>query len=163
EGKFPELRKAYEAHVVRMLTLAGTPEKQAQHDAQVVMKIEHALAEPSMSRVDRRDPTKLYHRLELAGIQQKAPRFDWKMDLTDLGHPAIQQINVVVPEFFGALDKQLERIPLAEWKTYLRWHVIHSLAPALPKAFVDETFAFYGKTLNGTAEIEPRWKRCVHA
>jgi putative endopeptidase len=128
-----------------------------------VMKIERALAEVSMSRVDRRDPTKLYHRLELAGIEKEAPRFGWAKYLTDLGVPDARQINVMVPPFFAGLDKLLVSIPIAEWRAYLRWHLVHGLASALPRAFVDENFAFYGKTLNGTTQLEPRWKRCVHA
>jgi endothelin-converting enzyme/putative endopeptidase len=163
DGKFPELRKAYEAHVTKMLTLAGATPAKAAADALVVLKIERALAEVSMSRVDRRDPTKLYHRLELAGIQQKAPRFGWTRYLRELGHPDIKQINVTVPDFFAGMNRLLEKTPVPEWRAYLRWHLVHGLAPALSAAFVDENFAFYGKTLNGTDTLEPRWKRCVRA
>ena len=67
------------------------------------------------------------------------------------------------PEFFQALDKQLTSVSLADWKTYLRWHVIHSSAPALSEKFVDENFDFYGHTLTGATELQPRWKRCVAA
>jgi putative endopeptidase len=162
DGKFPELRKAYEAHVTRMLTLAGAPAAKAAAQAQTVLKIEKALAEASMARVDRRDPNKVYHRLELAGIQQKAPRFEWTRYLRELGHPDIKQINVTAPDFFAALNTLLQKTSLADWKVYLKWHLVHALAPALNNAFVDENFAFYGKTLNGTDSLEPRWKRCVH-
>ena len=160
-GKMPEIRKAYEAHVVKMLTLAGEPAAQATKDAASVMKIETALAQASMSRVDRRDPNKVYHRLDLAGIEKAAPKWNWKAYLKTMGVPEVTQINVTSPEFFTALDKMLKTTPLADWKAYLRWHIVHNTAPALSKAFVDENFAFYGKTLNGTAELQPRWKRCT--
>jgi endothelin-converting enzyme/putative endopeptidase len=163
DAKSKELVKAYEAHVGKMLELAGTPKDKSAHEAATVLKIEHALAEASMSLVDRRDPKKLYHRLELAGIQKKAPKFPWSAFLKELGHPEITQINVAVPEFFVALNKNLTKFPMAEWRTYLKWHVVHGMAPALSKTFVNENFAFYDKTLQGTDEILPRWKRCVQS
>jgi endothelin-converting enzyme/putative endopeptidase len=162
-GKFPEIRKQYEAHVEKMLTLAGEKPAAAKKDAATVMRIETGLAQASMSRVDRRDPNKVYHRIDLAGIMKTAPKWNWKLYLTEMGVPSVTAINVRSPEFFAALNKDLSKIPMADWKAYLRWHVVHNAAPALPKAFVDENFAFYGKTLNGTAELEPRWKSCVKA
>jgi putative endopeptidase len=163
DGKFPELRKAYQAHVEKMLTLAGEPAAQASKDAATVMRLETAMATSAMSRVERRDPQKVYHRLELAGIEKAAPKFGWKLYFSDLGVPGLTQINVAAPEFFVGLDKELGKTPLAEWKAYLRWHVVHSLAPTLHKAMVDENFAFFAHTLNGVAENQPRWKRCVEA
>jgi putative endopeptidase len=162
-GKMPEIRKAYQAHVEKMMTLAGEKPEQAKKDADTVMKIETALAQASMSRTDRRDPNKIYHRLELAGIEKAAPKWNWKAYLKEMGTPEVTQINVASPEFFTALNKQLTATPIADWKAYLRWHVVHNSAPALSKPFVDENFAFYGKTLSGQAEIEPRWKRCTKA
>jgi putative endopeptidase len=162
-GKFPELRKQYQAHVEKMLTLAGEPAAQAAKDAATVMKIETALAQASMSRVDRRDPNKIYHRLDLPGIEKTTPKWSWKTYLKEMGAPEVTAINVRSPEFFAALNKALTATPIADWKVYLRWHVVHNAAPALSKAFVDENFAFYGKALAGTAELEPRWKRCTHA
>lgn len=160
-GKFPELRKQYQAHVEKMLALAGEPAAKASKDAAAILKLETDLAGASMSRVDRRDPNKIYHRLDLPGIEKTAPRWNWKAYLSELGAPGVTELNVRSPEFFVALDKHLKSTPLPVWKAYLRWHVIHAAAPALSKAFVDEDFAFYGKTLNGTAELEPRWKRCT--
>jgi endothelin-converting enzyme/putative endopeptidase len=162
-GKMPELRKAYEAHVEKMMTLAGEKPEQAKKDAATVLKIETALAQASMARVDRRDPNKINHRLDLTGIEKTMPKWNWKAYLRDVGAPEVTKINVLSPDFFAALNKMLTATSMADWKTYLRWHVVHSAAPALSKAFVDENFAFYGKTLSGTAELEPRWKRCTHA
>ncbi len=162
-GKMPEIKKAYQAHVEKMLTLAGEPAATAAKDAATVMKIETALAQASMSRVDRRDPNKVYHRIDLAGIEKTAPKWNWKAYLKEMGIPEVTQINVYSPDYFAALNKMLTATPVAEWKPYLKWHMVHNLAPTLSKAFVDENFAFYGKTLSGTAEIEPRWKRCTRS
>jgi putative endopeptidase len=161
-GKMPEMKKAYQAHVEKMLTLAGEPAATAAKDAATVLKIETALAQASQSRVDRRDPNKVYHRLELAGIEKTTPKWNWKAYLKAMGAGEVTQINVTSPEYFAALNKLLTTTPVAEWKAYLRWHFVHNAAPALSKAFVDENFAFYGKTLSGQAELEPRWKRCTH-
>jgi len=162
-GKMPELKKGYQAHVEKMLTLAGEKPEQAKKDAETVLKIETQLAQASMSRVDRRDPNKIYHRIELAGIEKTAPKWNWKTYLKEMGVPEVTQINVTSPDFFAAFNKMLTSVPMADWKAYLRWHLVHNAAPALSKAFVDENFAFYGKTLSGTAELEPRWKRCTKA
>jgi putative endopeptidase len=67
------------------------------------------------------------------------------------------------PSFFDTIDKLLDERPMSEWKTWLRWDVLHSRAPVLSKVFVDEHFSFYGKTLTGAPENRPRWKRGVAA
>jgi endothelin-converting enzyme/putative endopeptidase len=159
DAKFKEIRSKYEKHVATMLGFAGS--KEPAKDAATVMRIERALAEASMSRVDRRDPKKIYHRLDLAGLEKTTPRFPWKSYLTDMGVPNAMQMNVAVPAYFTALNDLLPKIPLADWKTYLRWHLIRGAAPALSKRYVDENFNFTGKILQGTDQILPRWKRCV--
>jgi endothelin-converting enzyme/putative endopeptidase len=163
EPGFARIRDQYLAHVSTMLRLAGTPPTQAARQAQAVMAIETRLARASLSRVDRRDPKNVYHRIDLIGLETTAPGFPWKAYLSALGIGSVTQINVAVPGFFHALSLELKSTPLVDWKTYLRWHVIHGVAPALSRDFVDEDFAFYGRTLKGTAEILPRWKRCVGA
>jgi putative endopeptidase len=163
EGKFPELQKKYQAHVEKMLALAGETGESAKKDAATVMRLETILAKASLGRVERRDPKNVYHRLELAGIEKTAPKVDWKLYFKEVGAPEVTQLNVAVPEFFAVVGKELMKQPLADWKTYLRWHAIHTVAPTLSKPFVDENFDFYGHTLNGIDELEPRWKRCVHA
>ncbi len=162
-AKYKELRTAYEAHVKNMLVLAGEKPEAAATHAKTVMTLERALAEASMSLVDRRDPKKVYHRIDLAGAQKTAPEIAWKKYLTELGFAKVTAINVAVPDFFSALGKLLKKTPIADLRTYLRWHVVHGAAGALPKAFVDETFDFYGKKLKGLLEQRPRWKRCVGA
>src|SRR3989440_7849272 len=104
DAKMKELRALYESHVVEMLKLAGTGEGDAQKQAETVMAIETGLARGSMDKVDRRDPNKVYHRIERAGLKKAAPHFLWDTYFTEVGAPAVQAINVVVPEFFTAMD-----------------------------------------------------------
>src|SRR5262249_42368482 len=88
---------------------------------------------------------------------------EWTRYFEEQGVPASVAVNVWQPDFFQAADALLRSEPLATWKAYLHWQLLHSAAPSLSKKFVDENFAFYGKTLAGTPEIQPRWKRCVAA
>src|SRR5205823_1838471 len=79
----------------------------------------------------------------------------------DIGHPDITEINVTHEDFFRGVDALLRKVKMPEWQAYLRWYTVHGAAKHLSKKFVDEDFRFYGQTLNGTKELEPRWKRCV--
>jgi predicted metalloendopeptidase len=161
DPKMKAMREAYEAHVRTMLGLAGLTGADAAAQAKTVLRIERLLAEASLDKVARRDPKKVYHRLEAAGLQRLAPRFPWAAYFSELGLPSVSGLNVAVPGFFAGLNVDLEKVMLADWRAYLRWHAVHRAATALSKKFVDENFAFYGKTLTGAKELRPRWKRCV--
>jgi len=156
------IREKYLAHVQKMFALMGEDEKKAAADAKTVMELETRLAAASMTRVERRDPEATYNRKTPPDLAKLTPNFSWTAYFKGFGiTPAA--VNVAQPKFFEAFDKELRATPLGAWKTYLRWHYVSTAAPMLPKAFVDENFDFYGKTLTGTPENEPRWKRCVTA
>jgi putative endopeptidase len=163
DEKSKQLRDAYVKHVSKMLELLGDAADQAASEASTVMNIETALAKASMKNVELRDPNKTYHKMPVGEVQKLTPGFSWEAYLKLQGHSEIKEINVTQPEFFKALDAQLSATPMAEWKTYLRWHLVNAAAPALPEAFVAEDFEFRGKTLTGAKQIQPRWKRCVQA
>jgi putative endopeptidase len=163
DDKSKQLREAYTKHVAKMLELLGHSADQSAAEAATVLKIETALATASMKNTDLRDPDKTYHKLMLADLRALTPNFSWEAYFKAVGHPELKEINVGQPDFFKALDAQLTTTPLDDWKTYLRWHLVHSAAPGLPERFVAEDFAFSGKTLTGAKENQPRWKRCVQA
>src|SRR2546426_7211592 len=141
DAKMKELRALYESHVVEMLKLAGTGEGDAQKQAKTVMAIETALARASVDKVDRRDPNKVYHRIERAGLQKAAPHLLWDTYFTEIRAPGVPAIYVVVPEFFTAMDKLIAQpARLNDVKTYLRWKTVEAVAPMLGKAFVEESF-----------------------
>ncbi len=158
-----ELRKAFSEHVANTFKLLGDAPDKAATEAKAVMDIETALARGSMDRVERREPEKIYHKLSQQDWQALAPSFSFAKYLSGLGAPTFTALNVAPPDFFKALDAELKTVSLDDLKTYLRWHLVHSQVQALPKAFVNEDFNFYGKTLQGTKELQPRWKRCVAA
>ena len=163
DPKSVEIRKKYVTHVAKMLELAGAPPKKAAADAKAILALETKLAEASQSNVDIRDPDKTHHPMTLDAFSRANPNLEWTAFFREQQIPADVSINVWQPGFFRAADKLLKSQPLSTWKTYLRWHLLDTAAPTLPKRFVDENFAFNGTTLAGVPEIQPRWKRCVNA
>jgi putative endopeptidase len=161
DAKSVELRKGYLAHVQKMFELLGDQPEVASAEAQTVMRIETALAKGSMTRVERRDPKALDHKMTSADLEKISPAFQWKVYFAKVGMPSLSSLNVSSPAFFKTLSATLETESLADWKTYLRWHLVHTDAPHLSSAFLNENFAFYSKTLRGQQELKPRWKRCT--
>lgn len=161
DAKSKALRAQYLTHVARMFELLGDAPKAAQAEARQVMDIETALASASLTRVERRDPHAIFHKVDAKGLQALTPHFDWAIYLDALGLRALDTFNVTQPAFYQALDQRWQADSLDAIKTYLRWHVAHANADYLASAFVNEDFAFFGKTLRGVPQLRPRWKRCV--
>ncbi len=161
DAKSVELRKGYVAHVERMFQLLGDAPDKAAAGAKTVMDLETALAKASLGVVARRDPDNLYHKMALGALAAISPSFDWGRYVKATAAPPVENLNVDVPDFVKGLEEQVKTVGLEQWKTYLRWHLVHEAAPALSSAFVAENFAFYGKALTGAKELRPRWKRCV--
>jgi endothelin-converting enzyme/putative endopeptidase len=149
-------------HLKRMFELMGDASDAAQRGADTVMAIETALAKASLTRVERRDPYKLFHKMEYKELKALTPDFDWSAYFKSLGFPGSSKgYNVTEPAFFKEFNARLGETSLDDLKVYLRWHLAHAMAPYLSPAFVNENFEFFGKTLNGTPQLRPRWKRCV--
>ena len=163
DARSAEIRQKYLAHVQKMLVLLGEPAAKAASDAQAIMRLETALAKGSLDRVSRRDPDRTYHKLPLADLTALAPGFDWPRYFKAQNAPSFSNLNVSVPDFFKAMNAAVAQTSLDDIKAYLRWHLVHAEASLLPKAFVDEDFAFYGKLLTGAEQLQPRWRRCVSA
>jgi putative endopeptidase len=157
------LRGEYEQHVGRMLRLGGDTPAAADAGAKQVMAIETALARAALDNVSRRNPSNVYHKLSRDIVRKLMPNFNMSQYLEHAEAPPGDSANVAEPDFLHAVDQIIATTPLPDLKTYLRWHVLRSNAAMLPKRFVDESFAFYGKTLTGAKEQRPRWKRCVDA
>jgi putative endopeptidase len=144
-----------------MFELAGDAPEKAAANAKIVMTLETALAKASRTNVELRDPEKNYNKLTLAQMATLTPDWSWEGYFKNVGAPPVSEANVGQPEFFKELNHQLTATSIPDWKVYLKWHLLHSAAPALSEDFVMENFNFYGKKLAGTKEITPRWKRCV--
>jgi len=154
-------REKYIAHVTKMLTLLGEPAQKAADDAKRIMALETKLAEASRTRVQLRDPIKNYNKMGVRQLQDLTPEWNWsdyfnKINLLEPG-----DINVHQPEFFKAANDVFKSTPIDDWKAYLRWQLISATAPYLSKDFVDEEFDFNERTLRGTQQNKPRWKRVI--
>jgi putative endopeptidase len=154
-------RDEYVAHVARTFQLLGEDETRAAASARTVMSVETRLAENSVSRVQLRNPEARYNPMTKAQLVELMPHFDWGQYFRGIGMPEVAKINVGQPAFFKAADKMLTDVPVEDWKTYLRWHLVNATSNTLSSKFVEESFNFNGKFLNGTQEQLPRWKRCV--
>lgn len=155
-----KIRDAYEAHVARMLALAGAKEKAAKAAAKDVLRLETELAKVSKSPVERRDPQGMYNRLDLEGVKKAASQLNWDTYFETLGQPGLSAINVSAPEFLKGVGKLAASTKPQALQAYLRWHLLRTYASSLSQAFFDEAFSFK-KTLTGQDEPQPRWKRCV--
>ena len=160
DARMKDIRTLYQDHVGKMLELAGARPADAAKQAKTIIEIETALAKVSMDRVERRDPKKVYHRLERAGLAKAAPHFLWDVYFTQLGSPDVQAINVLVPDFFTGMDKLLAKPKYSDLHTYLRWKTIEAAGNMLGQKFVEERFRLT-QALTGQKQIQPRWKRCV--
>jgi len=156
-----DIRAKYVAHIANTFKLLGDTPEQAQREAARVMEIETALAKASLSRVDKRDPYKLFHKVDAKGLQALTPGFDWQAYLDELGQGKQTTFNVTEPAFFKALGQMWKNGDIASTRTYLRWHVARTMSPALAANFDNEHFDFFSKTLRGVQQQPPRWKRCV--
>jgi putative endopeptidase len=159
--RFQDIRTQYVAHLTKMFTLAGDSPETAATEAAAVLRIETALAKGSLSRTELREPENRYHIYTVQQLEGISPSFDWPVywKAVKIGH--FDTLNVSTPEFFKAMNTLIETEPAEAWKAYLRWHTLHASASNLPKAFFDENFAFFGKTLAGQKEPTPRWKECT--
>ena len=160
-AKAEELRRAYVAHVQKMFELLGDEPRVAAMKAKMVMRIETELARSSMTRVERRTPKNLYHKMTVEEFQSLSPEFSWHTYFAKVGVPGLKSLNVETPVFFQRLSAVIKKENLAAWKAYLRWHLVHANAPFLSSAFVNEDFNFFGKRMQGSEQLQPRWKRCV--
>jgi len=159
DPKSRELLAAYRGHVAKMLGLAGLEPKEADR----ILALETRLAKASMTRVEQRDPNAIYHAMTPAQLKTAAPGFPADLFLKALAVPAPDRLVVRQPAFLAELGRMIQELPAEQWRLYLRWNLLRSSASALPRAFEQEAFAFYGTRLQGTTAQHPRWKRVMFA
>jgi len=161
DAKSKETRQRYLQHVQKVFELMGDTPDVATKNAAIVMHMETGLAKASLTQVDRRDPYKLKHKMKVAELAGIAPSFDWVTYYKQLQYPQFETVNVTAPDFLKQVNTEVRKASVADWQTYLRFHVVNSSSPFLSSKFVAEGFDFYRKYLRGAKEMQPRWKRCV--
>lgn len=160
DARSQAVRARYQEHVADMLRKVG--EARPQEAAQAILALETRLARISWSRTELRDPQKRYNLKTLEQLRALAPAFDWEGYFKARGLD-VKELCVSQPSFFEGFSTLVAETDPAIWRTYLRWHILRSRASALPKAFEEASFGFYGTFLNGTPQQEPRWKRVKNA
>lgn len=159
DERFVKIREKYLLYVEKIFSLLGDDQAKAKTNAEEVLNLETQLATASMDRLSMRDPHKTYNKFTLSSLIELAPNFDWKNYFTELNLDDPGTIIISHPDFIATFDKALNTVDIEKWKTYFRWHLINSTASYLSEEFVNANFDFYGKTMQGTPENRPRWKR----
>ena len=157
------LRARYRAHVQRLFELVGIPAADAGVQAGWVLELETRLAKASLDKVAMRDPGNYYNIQDVAAAKRHTPHFDWRAYFDALGLDGLERFSLAQPGFFREADQLLAELPTAHWQAYLRWNLVDGAAPYLSNTFVEQDFAFNGRTLTGAKELRPRWKRVMDA
>ena len=159
DARSQKIRTEYTKYIATLFTLCGLENYKALANASTIMQLETAIANAQMSRVEMRDPVKLYNKFSVDGLSAKTPNLNWQTILTQLGYKTKQDSLIVSnPKFMVFIDSLLAATSLADWKVYLQWGVMKGAAPYLSKAFVDANFAF-NQVMSGQKTQTPRWQR----
>lgn len=158
-----EIREAYKKHIVRMFKLFGFKEKDAKKKMQAIMNVETAIAKVSLSRTELRDVEANYNKMTLQEFESKYPNVPLRKTMNAMGvkDAYIQNMVVGQPSFVAGMNEILATIKPEEYKAYLEWDVITSAASYLSDEIAEANFDFFGKTLSGSKEMQPRWRRCT--
>lgn len=157
------VRTAYQKHVERLYRLMGEGPSSAKVLTHKLLAIETDLAKVSMKKEDRRDPDKTYHKMTHAQLAKLAPGIDWRRYLRLTQTPDVPYVIVLQPDFFKAVAGMLETVSIADWQTYLEWHLVNDFSSALSEPFIREAFSFYGTVLSGTKRMKPLWRRILNS
>ena len=155
------IREAFKKHIVNMFKLAGFDEAAATKKMEAVMKIETALADKSFSATEQRNPAANYHKMTMEELKAQFPGIDWENYFSILGINGLQELSVSQLEPIHEVARIVNEEPVENLIAYLQWHLLDGSANELSDAFADESFDFYGRTLSGRKEQQPRWKRAV--
>ncbi len=154
--------EAYQAHAARVLELAGASAADAARQAADVVAFETRLAKVSKTSEElARDVSLYYNPMSPAEADKLTPNFPWTAFIQSQGIAAQPVISLSNPAFHQEVSTMLAEVDPAVWRAYLRFRAVDGASPYLSKAFVQEHFDFYSKTLRGQKEQRPLWKRVL--
>lgn len=156
-----QLRQAYFTHLLDTFALLGDDAHAAYQKAAAVMEIETALAQSSLTSVERRDLDRQYNKMSLPELKALAPHMDWERFFASVGAKDVSQVIVTHPDFLKTMDGLLAHTSISNWQAYLTWQWVNAASDCMGDAFVNRKFDFYGKTLEGVNSIKPRWRRVL--
>ena len=155
------IREAYKKHIVKMFQLAGFDEATATKKMEAVMKIETAIADKSYSATEQRNPAANYHKMTMEELKSDFKGIDWDTYFSILGINGLKELSVSQPEPIHEVERIVNEEPVENIIAYMQWHLLDGAANELSDDFAEESFDFYGRTLSGRKEQQPRWKRAV--
>ncbi len=158
DARSQKVRDAYRDHLTKMFGLIGEEPTKSSQDADVIIRVETALAKAQMPRVELRDPYKTYNKFTVAQFSQQTPGINWIDHMAKLGVKGQDTVLVQNPSFYRSLDSLVTNTPIEDWQTYMRWNILKGAAPYLSSPFVNQNFAF-SKVLSGQKEQTARWQR----
>ena len=159
DARNQKIRAEYSLYITKLFMLCGLENYKAMANAATVIQLESTIANAQMSRVEMRDPVKLYNKFSVDALSTKTPNLNWNIILTQLGYKTKPE-NVIVsnPKFMVFVDSLLGSVSINDWKVYLQWGIMRDAAPFLSSSFVDANFTF-NQVLSGQKEQTPRWQR----
>jgi putative endopeptidase len=156
------IRDAYEKHIAKLFELAGAAPAEAAKQAIIVLAFETRLAKASKSNEQlSRDFELYYHPVTIAEADRLTPHFPWSKFFESQKLATPEWFSLGIPSFHQEVSRMLADVPVAHWKSWLRFKLLEDSAPYLSDDFVNEYFEFNGKTLQGQKEQRPRWKRVL--
>ncbi len=157
EDRFIEMRTKYRAYIEKLFDMAGRED--GAKVAERLLELETRLAEAAWAQVDLRDVDKVYNPFDVAGANEITPNLDWTQWMAATGITGHDHLVVGQPSYFEELSRALDDVPLSTWRDYLKLRLMDGFAPYLSDAYVQAHFDFHGRTISGTPDLRPRWKR----
>jgi len=161
DARTAQIREKFVIHLENMYKMMGYDQQKAKTAATNQLKLETALASASRKKEDTRDPLKNYTKLTAQQLEAATPNFNWTVFFQESGLQKVDSVIVGQPEFLAALNANLKKIPLEDWKNYLKYQLTRGLASYLDDKTYLEVFGFYSQTIRGIQQPKPRWKRVV--
>ena len=161
DSRAVSIRQKFITHLENIFIIMGYSTENAKSAAQGLMKLETAIARTSRKREDTRDPWMNYNKLTFKQLTESTPDIDWKIFMDGVGLHSVDSVIVSQPEFLKSLNGYLKSYPVADWKNYMKYHLLRSLSGCLDDKTYFDFFNFYSGTLRGVKEPKPRWKRVV--
>ena len=155
------IREAYTTFIKSIMALAGYTPEECERIAASVWKIENSLAEAHFTPVERRNPQKNYNKLSLKALRKEFSNIDWDSYAKALGFEMPAEVVVSQRPALARANKLLGKEELRTIKDYLLFHEVRGASSYLSDDFSEVSFDFYGRTLSGSEQQRPRWKRSL--
>ena len=153
-------KAAYRTYLEKIFTLAGV-EGDVKKMADDVIAIEDRIAEKSWSNVECRDIQKGYNPYTVDAVRKEFSTVDWDAYFAAMKIEGLNKIVVSQPSSFANIMDVLATADVEALRSYVAAHYIDAAASYLSEEFALASFEFFGKTMSGTEEIRPRWKRAM--